>query len=119
MTRTLYERLGSTEGITKIVSDLVDNHLKNAKISARFSGSDIPALKRKAAEFFIAGSGGPPVYAGKDMLDVHRHMNISDGEYMAMVDDAMDALAASGVGDDSKAEVLFIFHSLRPQVVGV
>ena len=119
MAKSLYERLGGTEGITKIASDVIDNHLKNPKVAARFSGSDIPAVKQKAAEFFITGSGGPSIYVGKEMIDAHRHMNISDAEFMAVVDDAMDALTTSGISDDAKAEVLYIFYSLRPQVVGV
>ncbi len=53
------------------------------------------------------------------MLDAHRHMNISDAEFMAVVDDVMDALATAGIGEAEKAEVLYIFYSLRPQIVGV
>lgn len=119
MSETLYDRLGGTEGIMKIASDLVDNHLKNAVLAPRFAGSDVANLKKTAAEFFIAGSGGPPVYKGKDLLDAHRHMNISDNEFMAAVDDVMKALTAAGMGDREKSDVLYIFYNLRPQVVGV
>lgn len=119
MTESLYERLGGTEGIEKIASVMVDNHLNNPLVASRFAGSDIPKVKKTAAEFFITGSGGPDVYKGKDMLEVHRNMNISDNEYMAVVDDVMNALTASNIGDQEKGEVLFIFYSLRPQVVRV
>ena len=119
MPDTLFTRLGGTEGLTKIASDLVDNHLANPLIASRFSGSDPIAMKKKAADFFSLGSGGPKVYEGKDMLSAHRHMNISDNEYMASVDDLMKALSSSNVGDREKAEVLYIFYSLRPQIVGV
>ena len=111
--------LGGTEGITKIAADLVDNHISNPQIAARFSGSDVPKMKQLAADFFSLGSGGPQVYQGKDMLSAHKHMNISDNEYMTAVDDLMKALSNSGVGDREKAEVLYIFYSLRPDVVGV
>lgn len=117
MPDTLFARLGGADAISLIASDLVDNHLANPLIAARFAGSDVPKLKKTAADFFITGSGGPQVYAGKDMRSVHRHMNISDIEFMATVDDLMLALA--GVGDREKAEVLYIFYSLRPDVVGV
>lgn len=115
----LYERLGGAEAIAAISSALVDNHVVNPLISARFSGSDVPVLKRMACDFFTTGSGGPAVYSGKDMLSAHRHMNISDTEFMAAVDDLMKALDASAVGDREKAEVLYIFYTLRPEVVGV
>lgn len=119
MSETLFVRLGGTEGITKIASDLVDNHLVNPVIGKRFAGTDAVRMKQVAADFFVSGSGGPNVYRGKDMLSAHEHMNISDNEYMASVDDLMKALTTSAIGDREKAEVLFIFYSLRPQVVGV
>jgi hemoglobin len=119
MPETLFDRLGGTVGVTKIASDLVDNHIANPLIGARFSASDPVRMKQLAAAFFAMGSGGPNTYDGKDMLSAHRHMNISDNEYMAAVDDLMLALTSSGVGDREKADVLYIFYSLRPQVVGV
>ena len=119
MTDTLFSRLGGTEGVTRIASNLVDNHLANPLIAARFAGSDVPRMKKMAADFFSLGSGGPQVYTGRDMLSVHKHMNISDNEYMASIDDLMKALTDSGVGDREKADVLYIFYQLRPDVVGV
>lgn len=119
MTDTLYDRLGGADGVARIAADLIDNHMANPLISKRFAGSDVAGLKRTAADFFALGSGGPKVYKGKDMLSAHRHMNISDAEYMAAVDDLMLALTASGAGDREKSEVLYIFHTLRPEVVGV
>jgi hemoglobin len=119
MTDTLFSRLGGTEGVTRIASNLVDNHLANPLIAARFAGSDVARLKQMAADFFSLGSGGPQVYTGRDMLSVHKHMNISDNEYMASIDDLMKALTDSGVGDREKSDVLYIFYQLRPDVVGV
>ncbi|TNE33659.1 MAG: group 1 truncated hemoglobin [Alphaproteobacteria bacterium] len=119
MAQSLYERLGGTEGIRRIASNLVDRHIANPKIGARFAGSDVATVKRHAADFFITGSGGPEVYTGKSMLEAHHRMNISDEEYMAAVDDVMAALSDEGIGDTEKGEVLFIFYSLRPEVVRV
>jgi hemoglobin len=119
MTDTLFSRLGGTEGVTRIASNLVDNHLANPLIAARFAGSDVARLKQMAADFFSLGSGGPQVYTGRDMLSVHKHMNISDNEYMASIDDLMKALTDSGLGDREKSDVLYIFYQLRPDVVGV
>jgi hemoglobin len=119
MTETLYVRLGGADAITRIASDLVDNHMANPLIGKRFAGSDRAAMKKKAADFFSMGSGGPDTYDGLDMLSAHKHMNISDIEYMAAVDDLMIALSNADVGDREKADVLYIFHTLRPNVVGV
>ena len=116
---TLYERLGGTEGITKIVSDLVDIHLTNSRIATRFSASDLPKLKHRAATFFIAGSGGPNAYEGKDMLAAHKGMNIDDEEFNAVLDDALEALNRNNVGQREREEVLFILYSMKKDVVRV
>ena len=116
---SLYERLGGTEGITAIASDLVDLHLGNPRIAPRYVDSDVAAVKHAAATFFIAGSGGPDVYEGKDMLSAHKGMNIDNDEFMAVLDDAMGALDKNGIGQREKEEVLFILYSLKGDIVHV
>jgi len=117
MSTSLYERLGGTEGITKIANDVIDNHVTNEAIATRFAESDVPALKNAAATFFIAGTGGPDVYKGKDLLAAHKGMNISAAEFMAVLDDALSALEKNNIGQREQEEVLFALYSMRSQVV--
>ena len=111
--------MGGTEGITRIASDLVDLHMANPTIAPRFANSDVAAVKNGAATFFIAGSGGPSVYEGKDMLATHKGMNINNDEFIAVLDDAMEALAKNDVGQREKEEVLYILYSMKQDVVHV
>ena len=117
MSESLFERLGGTESITSLASGVVDNHCANPVISPRFADSDIPALKKAAAEFFITGTGGPEVYQGKDMVAAHKNMNISSAEFMAFLDDAMAALAKNNIGQREQEEVLFALFSMRHDVM--
>jgi hemoglobin len=117
MSGSLYERLGGTEGITRIASDVIDNHLSNRTINTRFSDSDVPTLKNAAATFFIAGTGGPNVYMGKELLDAHKGMNIAATEFMAVLDDALAALEKNDIGQREQEEVLFALYSMRSQIV--
>jgi hemoglobin len=119
MSKSLYERLGETEGMTAIAHQLVDNHLANKAIATRFEGGDIPALKKTAAAFFIAGAGGPNHYAGKDMLAAHKGMNISASEFMAVLDDGLAAMEKNNVGQREQEEVLFMLYSMRSHIVRV
>ncbi|MBL4608940.1 MAG: group 1 truncated hemoglobin [Pseudomonadales bacterium] len=119
MSESLYKRLGGTPGINAIANDLVDNHLSNPTISTRFTNADPEKLKKGAATFFITGTGGAACYEGKDMTSVHKNMNISAVEYMAALDDALDALDNNNVGQREKEEVLFILHSFRKEIMHV
>ncbi len=119
MTDSLYVRLGGTEGITKIASDLVDIHLANPRISPRYAESDISAVKNGAATFFIAGTGGADVYEGKDMFATHKGMNIDSSEFLAVLDDALEALENNNVGQREKEEVLYVLYSMKSDIVYV
>ena len=117
MGKSLFERLGGTEGITNIANDVVENHLVNKTVATRFAKSDIPKLKNAAATFFISGTGGPNVYQGKDMLASHRGMNISAVEFMSVLDDALAALKKNNIAHREQEEVLFVLYSMRSQIV--
>jgi hemoglobin len=119
MTDSLYERLGGTEGITAIASDLVDIHLANPRIAPRYANSDIGKVKHGAATFFIVGTGGPSVYKGKDMLATHKGMNIDGAEFLAVLDDALAALQKNNIGQREQEEVLYILYSMKSDIVFV
>ena len=120
MSTSLYERLGGTEGISKIASDAIDNHLANPRIQSRYVHLDhLEALRKGAANFFIAATGGPDLYEGRNMLETHQGMNIDDAEFMAALDDILNALNASGIAQREQEEVLFALYSMRQEIVHV
>ncbi|WP_076540690.1 group 1 truncated hemoglobin [Shewanella sp. UCD-KL21] len=117
MSNSLYERLGGSAGIESIANDLVDLHMANPTIAPRFAKSDPVALKNAAATFFIAGTGGPSVYKGKDMLSVHKGMNISAAEFMAVLDDALQAFEMNNISQRDQEQALYILYSMRSDIV--
>jgi hemoglobin len=116
---SLYERLGASEGINNIAYDIVENHFANPAISSRFKNMKLTAdeLKSSAAKFFIAGTGGPVDYQGKDMLLTHKGMNVSAIEFMAVLDDVLEALTKHEIGQREQEEVLFILYSFRSDII--
>ena len=120
MEGSLYERLGGSEGITQIASDALDNHLANPRIKSRYEHlENLEAVRAGAANFFISATGGPDVYEGRNMLETHKGMNIDEAEYMAVIDDILDALDKNNIEQGEQAEVLFALYSLRREIVGV
>ena len=120
MAKSLYERLGGADGVERIVGDAVSAHLGNPIIKTRFqNASDIDYSKKMLVEFFSMGSGGPGEYTGRDMLTTHKGMNISEQEFMAVVDDVFSSMDKNNVGEDEKKDVLAIFYSLKEEIVRV
>lgn len=118
MSASLYDRLGSATGISALVEDVVAAHLANPAVQPRFQNvKDLAHLKKLATEFFCAGSGGPEPYTGRDMLTTHKGMNISEQEYLAVVDDIMGVLDAHRIDDGTKKDVLAILYSLKGEII--
>ena len=120
--KSLFERLGGTPGITKIVDDVVEAHMVNPTINARFlpymeQPERVAVIKQHTIEFFSAGSGGQVEYTGKDMTSAHTGMNISAAEYMAAMDDVLQVLTQHSIDEESKKEVLAILWSLKGMMI--
>ncbi len=117
---TLYDRLGRRDGITRISRELIKNHLANPLVQTRYAQiKDMDKTERNVIDFFCAGSGGPNTYAGQDMLNTHRGMNISEQEFVSVLDDAMAALETCGVEAPVRNEVLGVLWSMKAEVVRV
>ncbi len=117
---TLYDRLGSRDGITRITRELIRNHLANPLVNSRYSQvKDMDRLERNVIDFFCAGAGGPETYGGKDLLATHRGMNVSEQEFVTVIDDAMAALNTCGVDASTSNEVLAILWSMKGDVIRV
>lgn len=122
MTKSLFERLGGREGISSIVDDTVENHMNNTNVNARFlpfkdKPEQIAVIKKHTVDFFSAGSGGPAVYSGKDMVTAHTGMNINPAEYMHVIDDIFAALDKNAIDEDTKKDVLAILWSLKGMII--
>lgn len=118
--QSLYERLGGAEGISAIV----DAHMNNPVIKARYlllkdQPEHLALIKKHTKEFFGAGSGGPEVYTGKDMLSTHRGMNISEAEYMNVIDDILMVLDKHRKDQQTKNDVLAIVYSMKDEMIRV
>jgi len=118
-TTSLYDRLGRHEGIARITRTLIDNHMANPLVNARYGASDMPKVEQRVIEFFCAGAGGPETYSGKDMLATHKGMNINEQEFVTVVDDAMAALETHNIDPATRSDVLAILWSLKGELIRV
>ncbi len=124
MSNSLYERLGGAKGISTLVDDIVEAHMHNPLVKARFLPyrDDIDTMtkvKRHTCDFFGAGSGGPEQYTGRTMQDTHRGMNISEQEYAAVVDDIRNAMIKNNIDEQTRNEVLQIADSLKNDIINI
>lgn len=118
MSDTLYQRLGEADGIARLVDDVIVAHLANPIVKSRFQQiEDMAKTKRVVTDFFCAGAGGPTPYAGKDMLAVHKGMNVSEQEYLAVMDDIVGAMEKHRYDEETKSDVIAILYSLKGDII--
>ena len=124
MEKSLYERLGSAQGIARLVDDIVEAHMNNPVIKARFvpyrsEPERLATVKQHLRTFFGAGSGGPEKYEGRDMRTAHRGMNVGAEEYMAAIDDILATLEKHRIDEATRKDVLAIAYSLKGEITHV
>jgi hemoglobin len=122
MKHTLYQRLGEAEGITKLVDDVVDKHMNNPLIKSRYlplteDPGRFAMIRQHTINFFCAGSGGPQSYGGRGMVGAHKGMNVSEQEFIAVIDDIMEAMDKNSYGESEKKDVLAILYFLKAEVI--
>lgn len=120
MSDTLYDRLGGKAGIDKLVDRIVELHLQNEVAGPRYRALDDEAIdhaREMVKEFLAAGSGGPVEYTGRSMIEAHTGMNVNAAEYVAVVDDIMQAMNEMDYPDPVRNEVLGIAYSLKEEII--
>lgn len=120
--KTLFERLGGTAGISSIVDDVIEAHMNNPAINARFKPyvdqpERMAEIRQHTIDFFSAGSGGSVEYKGRDMPTTHEGMNISAAEYICVMDDIMGVLKKHNIDAESQKDVLGILWSLKDTIM--
>ena len=121
--KTLYEKLGGAEGISSIVDDLIEVHLKNDKIKRFFipltkDPEHMEQFKQHVKDFFGSGTGGPEEYKGRDVVTAHKGLNISEADFLHTIDDILLVLDSHKIDRDSRNEVLAILFSMKWDVIG-
>jgi len=116
---TLYERLGGGAAITAVVDDFVARCAGDGRINGKFARTDIPRLKAMLVEQLSAATGGKVKYSGRGMRETHLGMQVTAGEFDALVEDLVATLNKFAVPDVSQAQLLGILGPLRGDIVEV
>lgn len=62
-------------------------------------------------------AGGPQVYVGRNMVESHKHLNITQLEWDALVGDFVSVLYKYKVPQAEQKELLTLVGSLKGQIV--
>jgi hemoglobin len=120
---TLYDRLGGVYNIATVVDDFIDRVMTDARLNANPRVDEAhhrvsPAgFKYYVTEMLCEAAGGPQKYSGRTMGDSHRHLMITDEEWVSFMDDLQETLDKFEVPQPEQDEVISIVESTKEGIV--
>ena len=93
---TLYDQLGGGSAIYSITSKFIDRVMDDRQVNFTRQGHPhawtatpdaVAQVKLYWAQYLDMLSDGPQVYEGRNLMDVHRGMDISESEWVALLED--------------------------------
>jgi hemoglobin len=120
---SLYDRLGGVYSIATVVDDFIERLLVNDTLNANPRINEarqrVPkaGLKFQVTTLVCQVTGGPCTYTGRSMKDSHRHLNITEKEWAAMVADFKKSLSKFKVPEKEQGDLVSIVESTKGDIV--
>jgi len=116
---SLYERLGGLDAITAVVDSFAARCAGDDRINRKFERTDIPRLKKMLVDQVCEATGGPCTYTGRAMRETHDGMEVTAGEFDALVEDLVATLDEFEVPKAEQDEVLGLLGPMRDEIVEI
>lgn len=122
-TPSLYERLGGVYAIAAVVDDFIDRIMDDPRLNANPKVDEAHHRVSKAGFKYLVteqvcwASGGPQKYTGRTMYDSHAHLDITEAEWQAFLDDLRQTFDKFGVPAAERQELLAIVDSTKSDIV--
>ncbi len=119
----LYDRLGGVYSIATVVDEFIErllvNHTLNANPAINEARSRVPkaGLKFHVTALVCAATGGPCRYTGRAMKESHQKLNITEGQWQAMVAEFRKTLDNFKVPAREQGELITIVNSTKADIV--
>ncbi len=120
---TLYERLGGVYAIAAVVDDFIDRIMDDPRLNANPKVDEAHHRVSKAGFKYLVteqvcwAAGGPQKYTGRSMYDSHVHLDITEGEWQAFLDDLRQTFDKFQVPAAERAELVAIVESTKSDIV--
>ena len=120
---SLYERLGGVYAIAAVIDDFIDRIMVDPRLNANPKVDEAHHRVSKAGFKYLVteqvchATGGPQRYTGRNMFDSHAHLDITEGEWQAFLDDLRQTFDKFNVPADMRAELRAIVDSTKGDIV--
>lgn len=114
---SLFEDLGGQQGIEQVADRFVRILIADERTEQAFADTDLDRFYEKVVEQFCELTGGPCVYSGDSMKDVHKGMNISEADFNAVVEILQKAMDQNSVSLSAQNRLLALLAPMRSDML--
>ena len=124
-TSSLWDRLGGEAILRKVVHEFVTLAVHDPQVNYTRDGrfpldeQALASAERTALEIISTGAGGPYLYTGRTIREIHEGMKISDAEFDAIVADFRKALDGSGADPADIDAAMEQVYQTRSEIVEI
>jgi hemoglobin len=119
--KTLWDRLGGTAGVTKVVDDLVAQAIEDPKVNLlrgkKLDAKGMAMFKDGIVAFISEATGGSIKYTGKDMKTAHAGLKITAEEFDAFGEMLVGVLKKNKVAQADIDELMKIVGATKKDIV--
>lgn len=115
----LFQSFGSKPGLVKLMDDFMVRLLADPRTGPHFKPANQQRIKEQLVDQFCATMGGPCVYKGADMKSSHSSMDITKGDFNALVEVLQGAMDAQGIPFRSQNQLLALLAPMHRDVITV
>ena len=115
----LYETFGSKAGLVKLMDDFMVRLLADPRTGPHFKPANQQRVKEQLVDQFCVVMGGPCVYKGADMKSSHANLDITKGDFNALVEVLQQAMDAQGIAFGAQNQLLAALAPMHRDVITI
>jgi len=107
---TIYDKYGGHDFFKDCIYSLYLDMFDHPEISYHFVGVDIQVLSQNQTAYLIRAIGGPDLYKGRPLTEVHKHLDITTYQFKEIAKAFRQVFIDKGVSKED-ADVIMKFVS--------
>jgi hemoglobin len=104
--KSLYERIGAADGVEKLIEGFYAKVVADPEIGYYFTHVPMGKLIPMQREFFAMATGGPSLYSGRPLSEIHRPLAISRREFQRFTEHLIETLQELGIDEQDVYEII-------------
>jgi len=117
---SLYNRLGGIKNITPLVDELLAKLRSDEQLGRHWKDRGIDNIrmeKKYVVDYFCDLTGGPFTYTGRNMVEVHKGMGITEADWKILASHIIAILSKSNLSRNDAEALLEIINDVKNKLI--